>query len=119
MSGCSFDFIYSTFSSALGIPAGNYDAIKTDMLENKAYKEVSRINPMRDVELSMLMYDVSCLLQAAEWSASGDISCEKYKEIKALFKDKWFNKTDEQKSKECKELIEEYVRELKTDYFGE
>lgn len=74
-------------------------------------KIARKLNPMHDRELSEMMYDIACLLHGLEWSDSGDIGEDAYKEYKKKFKDKWFKRTD-------KDRIEAYKHDLQSYYYG-
>lgn len=117
MSGGSHNYISYTLSSCLNIPTGHYSDIKPDNTGIN-YKRVIKSNPMHDIELSLLMYDISCLLHSLEWCDSSDIGDETYmKDVKA-FKDKWIGRSPTARTEECSALIRSYAEEIIENYFG-
>lgn len=62
-------------------------------LANERVKELSIIarkeNPLGDKDLSMLLYDLLCVLHSCDWYRSGGIDKEKYKKDVQYFKEKW------------------------------
>ena len=110
MSGGSFNYLYSTMSNQLFDYAisGHYSDI-----DNKENIRIARkINPMRDRELSELLYDVTCLLHALEWYESADIGEDSYKEYVNQFKTKWLNRSDADRVNSYKEDLKDYYEEL-------
>lgn len=61
-------------------------------------------NPLEDLVISELVFDVFCLLHSYDWYASGDTCKETYQADVKRFKDKWL-----------KQLPETYVREIIDD----
>ena len=117
MSGGSHNYIYERLADALNIPTGHYGDIKPDN-NSMDYKWTIRSNPMHDIELSLMMYDISCLLHSLEWYDSSDTGEETYmKDVKA-FKDKWIGRSQEVRTEECSSLIRNYTEELIESYFG-
>ena len=117
MSGGSHNYISYTLSSCLNIPTGHYSDIKPDNTGIN-YKRVIKSNPMHDIELSLLMYDISCLLHSLEWCDSSDIGDETYmKDVKA-FKDKGIGRAPTARTDECSARIRSYAEELIESYFG-
>ena len=55
------------------------------------------MNPLNDVELSEMLYDLACVLKAHDWWRSGDCGVECYNNAKRYFKKKWFGKTQKQR----------------------
>lgn len=88
MSGGSHNYEYSSLAMSLDIPSGHYGYIRED---NEEYEYVRKTNPMEDIELSELMYDVSCLLHSLEWYQSADTDEECYRKDVDTFKKKWFD----------------------------
>lgn len=117
MSGGSHNYIYNRLSDALNIPTGHYGDIKPDNTVID-YKRVIKSNPMHDIELSLLMYDISCLLHSLEWCDSSDIGDETYMNDVKAFKDKWIGRSQESRTEECSALIRSYAEELIETYFG-
>lgn len=62
-------------------------------LANERVKELSIIarkeNPLGDKDLSMLLYDLLCVLHSCDWYRSGDTDKEQYKKDVQYFKEKW------------------------------
>lgn len=117
MSGGSHNYIYNRLANALNMPTGHYGDIKHDN-NSMDYRWVTKSNPMHDIELSLLMYDISCLLHSLEWCDSSDIGEDTYmKDVKA-FKDKWIGRSKEARTEECLALVRIMAEELIENYFG-
>lgn len=62
-------------------------------LADEQVKELSIIarkeNPLGDKDLSMLLYDLLCVLHSCDWYRSGNIDKEQYKKDIQHFKEKW------------------------------
>lgn len=67
-------------------------------------KLARQINPLEDLVISELVFDVFCLLHSYDWYASADTCKETYQADVKRFKDKWL-----------KQLPETYVREIIDD----
>ena len=79
--------------------------------EQKRYAKTAReIDPMEDIELSDLVYDVFCLFHSADWYKSGDNSEETYRKDVEAFKKKWFK---DKRSDRLKEYVDAAVEELR------
>lgn len=79
--------------------------------EQKRYAKTAReIDPMEDIELSDLVYDVFCLIHSADWYKSGDNSEETYRNDVEAFKQKWFKN---ERSDRLKEYVDAAVEELR------
>ena len=79
--------------------------------EQKRYAKTAReIDPMEDIELSDLVYDVFCLFHSADWYKSGDNSEETYRKDVEAFKKKWFKN---KRSDRLKEYVNAAVEELR------
>lgn len=79
--------------------------------EQKRYAKTAReIDPMEDIELSDLVYDVFCLFHSADWYKSGDNSEETYRNDVEAFKQKWFKN---ERSDRLKEYVDAAVEELR------
>lgn len=75
-------------------------------------KYARKLNPMGDHDISEIVWDVFCLLQSRDCCLSGDICEETYlKDVKA-FKEKWFNRTNENVLASYKEDLMDYAEEL-------
>ena len=78
--------------------------------EQKRYAKTARkIDPMEDIELSDLVYDVFCLIHSADWYKSGDNSEETYRKDVKAFKQKWFKN---KRSDRLKKYVNAAVKEL-------
>lgn len=64
-------------------------------------KAARRIDPLEDVVISELVFDVFCLLHSYDWYASSDTSEETYRDDVKRFKEKWL-----------KPISAEYVKEV-------
>jgi len=79
--------------------------------EQKRYaKTAGEIDPMEDIELSDLVYDVFCLIHSADWYKSGDTSEATYRNDVEAFKQKWFKN---KRSDRLKEYVDAAVEELR------
>ncbi len=67
-----------------------------DELQSYA-KEVWEENPLEDSEISELVYDVFCLLHSYDWYRSADNSEDTYRKDVKYFKDKWLNKSQDER----------------------
>jgi len=77
----------------------------------KRYAKMAReIDPMEDIELSDLVYDVFCLIHSADWYKSGDNSEGTYRNDVEAFKQKWFKN---KRSDRLKEYVDAAVEELR------
>ena len=65
-----------------GLGKYNYD---------RSVKQARRSNPMRDKQISELVFDVLCLVYSADWYLSGDTGEDTYREDVQYFKEKWFD----------------------------
>ena len=69
-----------------------------------------KLNPMEDVEISDLVYDVFCLLHSYDWYRSGDNWEETYRKDVEYFKEKWFKSS---RADRMKEYVDYAVSELR------
>lgn len=92
----------------------NWDVSPTYGIESKEQKRYAKtareIDPMEDIELSDLIYDVFCLIHSADWYKSGDNSEETYRNDVEAFKQKWFKN---KRSDRLKEYVDAAVEELR------
>nr|DAG39586.1 MAG TPA: hypothetical protein [Bacteriophage sp.] len=58
------------------------------------------IDPLEDIVMSELVFDVFCVLHSYDWYKSCDISEETYREDVKRFKGKWLNLTSKDRAKE-------------------
>ena len=77
-------------------------------------KEARRLNPMRDKQISELVFDVLCLIYSCDWYLSGDTSEETYREDVDFFKRKWLGVSSDQSTKE---EIDKSVDELRNELY--
>ena len=108
MSGGSHNYVYSDLALALDIPTGHYGKIGDAACNEAVRKE----NPMEDLELSEMMYDVTCLLHSLEWYHSSDTCEDTYRKDVKAFKDKWFGSRDARLEKMINDATEDMKREL-------
>jgi hypothetical protein len=59
-------------------------------------KNARRKNPLKDKQISELVWDVFCLLHSFDWYMEGDTSEETYKEDLKYFREKWLNVSSEE-----------------------
>lgn len=88
MSGGHWDYQNDSLANAI------YQHCYPDYdLADERVKELSIIarkeNPLGDKDLSMLLYDLLCVLHSCDWYRSGDIDKEQYKKDVQYFKEKW------------------------------
>lgn len=77
----------------------------------KRYSAIARqLDPLEDIELSDLVYDVFCLLHSYDWYASGDNCREVFLADAEAFKKKWL-KSD--RSDRLKGYIDAAVSDLR------
>ena len=66
----------------------NYDLASEEHEKNQS--KAVRLNPLEDLEISALIYDVFCLLHSYDWAVSGDTDESVYWNDVAEFKKRWF-----------------------------
>ena len=92
----------------------NWDVTPTYGIGGKSQKYYAKmareLDPMEDIELSDLVYDVFCLIHSADWYKSGDTSEETYRHDVETFKKKWFKN---KRSDRLKEYVDAAVEELR------
>ena len=74
-------------------------------------KIARRINPLEDLVLSELVFDVFCILHSFDWYQSCDTCEETYQKDVKRFKDKWLKLLPQEKIKEIADDELEAVRE--------
>ena len=82
---------------------------------------VAEDNPLEDREISELVYDVFCLLHSYDWYKSCDTDYECYRNDVKFFKNKWLNKTGDERIhdlveraiKRVKKVAEEEIKQIK------
>lgn len=67
-----------------------------DKLQSDAIK-VWEEDPLEDREISELVYDVFCLLHSYDWYKESDTSEDDYRKDVKYFKDKWLNKSQDER----------------------
>ena len=88
MSGGHWDYQNDSLANAI------YEHCYPDYnLASERVKEISIIarkeNPLGDKDLSMLLYDLLCVLHSCDWYRSGDTDKGQYKKDVQYFKEKW------------------------------
>lgn len=68
------------------------------------------LNPLNDVELSEMLYDIACVLMAHDYWRSGDCDVDCYNKAKQRFKGKWFGKTQKERIESQVEKATEQLR---------
>lgn len=81
---------------------------------NDFLKEAIHQNPLKDPEISGLVYDVFCLLHSYDWAVSGDTCMGDYQQDVTAFKKRWFKKT---RTAQIEEMINICTENLKADLF--
>lgn len=81
-------------------------------------KEIRTVNPLEDVEISELVWDVFDLLHSYDWYASGDTGEQDYREDVEAFKKKWFKRSAKERVQEEVDSALEIAREQLYTEFG-
>ena len=89
------------------------DTLKNEIF-NYPYENKRTNNPMEDVEISQLVFDIFDLLHSYDWYISGDTTEEDYLEDKDKFKKKWLRNKN-YNEEVLKELIEEEFENKKQE----
>jgi len=63
-----------------------------------------QLNPLEDLVMSELVFDVFCVLHSYDWYASGDCCEETYRADVKRFKDKWLKSM---RGKRAKEIVDD------------
>lgn len=74
-------------------------------------KIARRLNPLEDIVMSELVFDVFCVLHSFDWYKSGDTCEETYRKDVQRFKDKWLKLLPQERIKEIVDDELEAVRE--------
>lgn len=97
MSGGQFDYFHDKITQQVY----DWEVDANDDLGSKAQvwsaNKARKMDPLNDVELSEMLYDLACVMKAHDWFRSGDTGPEDYDEAKQYFKNKWFGKTQKQR----------------------
>lgn len=87
---------------------------------NNANARIARnLNPMYDRELSELIVDVICLIDALESYKYGDIVGKTYIECANKFKKKWMHRTEKDRLNSYLDDLKSYYEELAEELKGE
>lgn len=73
------------------------------------YRESSNGDPMEDIEMSCLVYDVLALIHSLDWYKCGDTSQKDYRKDLRAFKKKWLD--PENRSKNLEKMVKEMCDE--------
>ena len=74
--------------------------------------KAARVDPLRDSELSEMLWDMFVVMHSADWYLSGDTGEDTYYADVKRFKEKWFGKTEE---KRIQHLVDNAVANFKED----
>lgn len=77
-------------------------------------KIARKINPIEDLVMSELIFDVFCILHSFDWYKSGDTGEDDYKVDVRRFKDKWLNQIPEQR---VREIIDDELRTKRDELY--
>lgn len=66
----------------------------------KQSKIARRLDPLDDILLSELVFDVFCVLHSYDWWQSGDTGEDTYRKDVQRFKDKWLKQLTDERIKE-------------------
>ena len=80
----------------------------------KQSKKARRINPLEDLVISELVFDVFCLLHSYDWYKSGDTCEETYRKDVKYFKDKWLSKM---RVSRTKEIVDDEIDRLREELY--
>lgn len=86
------------------------DSLKSEMF---GWSDKRDSNPMEDVELSQMVYEILDLIHELDWYKSGDSNENDYLEAKCNFKNKWLR--NENYNDVIKGLIEEEFENKKQE----
>ena len=107
MSGGRFDYMDDRLCSELF----GWE-VSTDY-GDKAFEQskiARRINPMEDLVISELVFDVLCLIHSYDWYVCGDTNEEIYRADVARFKAKWLKAV---RGKRAKEIVDEELETMR------
>lgn len=100
MSGGRWDYKNDSFGREFFDWAAEIDyGLGTDPKLEEGRRIARIMNPLKDKQLSELLYDMLCLIHSADWYFSGDTGEDTYKADVKWFKDKWFKQDGKQISK--------------------
>ena len=84
----------------------------------QSFKAVIRKNPLRDAEISALIYDVFCLLHSYDRAISDDIRLTPYLKDVEIFKARWFKRARKDRIKELVDISTDMLKEELYQAFG-
>ena len=90
MSGGHWDYKNDSLASEIFGYDISVDYDLTSDEHEKNQRKAVRLNPLEDLEISALIYDVFCLLHSYDWAVSGDTDESVYWNDVAEFKKRWF-----------------------------
>lgn len=73
-------------------------------------KAARRLNPLEDMVMSELVFDVFCVLHSYDWYACGDTCEDTYRADVKRFKDKWLKPM---RGKRAKEIVDDELEEVR------
>lgn len=82
--------------------------------ETETTEQAMKLNPLRDKEISGLVFDLLNLLHEFDWAICGDTNITKYHEEAKIFKDKWLN--SEAKDR-IRYVIDNSLKDLKEELY--
>lgn len=83
--------------------------------EGFAQSKIARkLNPLEDLVISEIVFDVFCLLHSYDWYASGDTCEETYREDVKRFKEKWLKSLSKL---HMREIVNEETSRLRGELF--
>ena len=78
-------------------------------------KLARKFNPLEDLVISELVFDVFCLLHSFDWYSSGDTCEETYREDVARFKKKWLKQIPKST---IKEIVNDETSRLRDELYN-
>ncbi len=92
--------------------------VQTDNYIGDQYEAMRKIaireNPLGDLEVSALVFDVFCLLHSYDWAKSGDTDYSNYQKNVEEFKKRWLKKLREE---QVREIIDVCTDKLKQELY--
>ena len=80
----------------------------------KQSKIARNINPLEDLVISEVVFDVFCLLHSYDWYASGDTCEETYRKDVDHFKKKWLSSLSQSHTRE---IINDEISKLREELY--
>ena len=114
MSGGYWNYSDSTLASEVFNYYLRFDNGLRGEKHDKELKSAIRINPLKDPEISGILFDIFCLLHSYDLAESGDASMDNYHKDVAAFKDRWLNKS---RPEQIRETIDICMDNLKEDLY--